>query len=45
MNNPDHIYMRGYGKGKIRIQDPGWKKFGSGMDKLRIRDGKHTAST
>jgi hypothetical protein len=33
----------GYGMGKIRIQDPGWKnsdpgwkKFGFGMEKLRI---------
>ncbi len=30
---------------KIRIRDgknsdPGWKKFGSGMEKIRIRDGK-----
>ncbi len=21
--------------------DPGWKKFGSGMEKIRIRDGKN----
>ncbi len=24
----------------MRIRDPGWKKFGSGMEKIRIRD-KH----
>ncbi len=24
----------------MRIWDPGWKKFGSGMKKSRIRDGK-----
>jgi hypothetical protein len=24
----------------MRIRDPGWKKFGSGMEKIRIRDGK-----
>jgi hypothetical protein len=22
--------------------DPGWKKFGSGMEKIRIRDGKYS---
>jgi hypothetical protein len=24
------------------IMDPGWKKFGSGMAKIRIRDGKNS---
>jgi hypothetical protein len=27
------------------IQDPGWKKFGSGMEKIRIRDGKKSSSS
>jgi hypothetical protein len=27
---------------KIRIRDPGWKKFGSGMEKIQIRDGKNS---
>ena len=27
---------------KIRIQDSGWEKFGSGMEKIRIRDGKNS---
>jgi hypothetical protein len=27
----------------MRIRDPGWKKFGSGMKKIRIRD-KHPGS-
>jgi hypothetical protein len=31
MKNPDHI------SGMVRIRDPGWKKFGSG-----IRDGKNS---
>jgi hypothetical protein len=25
---------------KIRIRDPRWKNFGSGIEKIRIRDGK-----
>jgi hypothetical protein len=25
----------------MQIQDPGWKKFGSGMEKSRIRIGKN----
>jgi hypothetical protein len=24
----------------MRIRDPGWRQFGSGMEKSRIRDGK-----
>jgi hypothetical protein len=27
----------------MRIRDPGWEKFGSGMEKIRIRD-KHPGS-
>jgi hypothetical protein len=27
----------------MRIRDPGWKKFGSGIEKIRIRD-KHLGS-
>jgi hypothetical protein len=27
----------------MRIRDPGWKKYGSGMEKIRIRD-KHSES-
>jgi hypothetical protein len=26
----------------MRIRDPGWKKFGSGMEKIRIQDGKNS---
>jgi hypothetical protein len=45
MNNPDHNYESlkklvwvKYLKYLMWIQDPGWKKFGSGMEKSRIRD-------
>jgi hypothetical protein len=27
---------------KIRFRDPGWKKFGSRLEKIRIRDGKYS---
>jgi hypothetical protein len=27
---------------KFLDADPGWKKFGSGMEKIRIRDGKNS---
>jgi hypothetical protein len=26
----------------MRIRDPGWEKVGSGMGKIRIRDGKNS---
>jgi hypothetical protein len=29
--------------GTVRIRDPGWRQFGSGMEKSRIRD-KHSGS-
>jgi hypothetical protein len=46
MNNPDHIsesletifFGFKYLNSLIQIRDPGWKKFGSGMEKTRIRD-------
>jgi hypothetical protein len=45
MNNPDHIselrnHVLGfkYLNSLIQIRDPGWKKFGSGMEKTRIGD-------
>jgi hypothetical protein len=39
------MQIRGIRDGKIRIRNPGWKKFGSGsgMEKIRIRD-KHPGS-
>ncbi len=51
MNNPDHVseslrnYFLGlkYLNSLMRIRDPGWKIFGSGMEKIRIRD-KHPSS-
>jgi hypothetical protein len=48
MNNPDHIYesletIFGVKVQKFFDADPGWKKFGSGMEKIRIRD-KHPGS-
>ncbi len=41
MNNPNHISES---LNSLWIRDPGWKKFGSGMEKIRIRD-QHTGST
>jgi hypothetical protein len=43
MNNPDHIYERLKSIFWVKIlkffnADPGWKKFGSGMEKIHIRD-------
>jgi hypothetical protein len=41
MNNPDHISESLETILKILKffdADPGWKKFGSGMEKIRIRD-------
>ncbi len=45
MNHPDHIsesleliFWFKYLNSLLRIRDPGWKKFGSGMEKIRIRD-------
>jgi hypothetical protein len=48
MNNPDHNSesLKNYFWDKILKffdADPGWKKFGSGMGKSRIRD-KHPGS-
>jgi hypothetical protein len=48
MNNPDHISERLETIFSVKIlkfffADPGWKKFGSGMEKNRIRD-KHPGS-
>jgi hypothetical protein len=50
MNNPDHIsksletiFGLKYSNSFMRIQDPGWEKFGSGMEKTWIRD-KHPGS-
>jgi hypothetical protein len=51
MNNPDLTVFREiknyfsalkYLNSFIRIQDPGWKEFGSGMEKIRIRVGKNS---
>jgi hypothetical protein len=53
MNNPDHSFRERLetmfwvqillcGSGMDRTRDPGWKKFGSGMEKVRIRDGKNS---
>jgi hypothetical protein len=44
MNNPDHIsqelrnHFYGVRIPKFFDADPGWKNFGSGMGKIRIRD-------
>jgi hypothetical protein len=49
MNNPDYIsesletIFRLKYSNSLKDVDPGWKKFGSGMGKIRIRD-KHPAS-
>ncbi len=32
----------GYGIRDGKNSDPGWKKFGSGMEKIRIREGKNS---
>jgi hypothetical protein len=45
INKPDHIsesletifWVKKYLNSLMRIRDPGWKKFGSGMEKIRIR--------
>jgi hypothetical protein len=37
MNNPDHISYFWFKILKFFDADPGWKKFGSGMEKVRIR--------
>jgi hypothetical protein len=45
INNPGHIseslknYFLGYKKFKFSDVDPGWKILGSGMEKIRFRDG------
>jgi hypothetical protein len=49
MNNPDHISecLEKFVGVKILTffdADRGWKKFGSGMEKIRIRDGKNSES-
>jgi hypothetical protein len=43
MNNPDHIFESLDTNFWVKIlkffyADPGWKKFGSGIEKTRIRD-------
>jgi hypothetical protein len=50
MNNPDHnyesvetIFWVKILNSLMRIWDPGWEKFGSGMENIRIRD-KHPGS-
>jgi hypothetical protein len=48
MNNPNHISKSLETVFLVKILkffdgDPGWKKFGSGMEKIRIRD-KHPGS-
>jgi hypothetical protein len=52
MNNPDHIFFcletiffifRGVKILKFFDADPGWRQFGSGIEKSRIRD-KHPGS-
>jgi hypothetical protein len=48
MNNPDHISESLETVFRVKILkffyvDPGWKKFGSVMEKIRIR-GKHPGS-
>ena len=44
MNNPDHISesLKNFWVKMLKLfdEDPGWKQFGSGMEKSRIRD-KH----
>jgi hypothetical protein len=50
MNNPDHtsesletiflVKIRDINS-LMQIQDSGWKKFGSGIEKLRIQDKHH----
>jgi hypothetical protein len=45
MNNPDHIsesLETLFWGLKLFDSDPGWEKFGSGMEKIRIRDGKNS---
>jgi hypothetical protein len=49
MNNPDHvsesletIFGLKYLYSLMRIRDPGWKKFGSGIEQIRIREGKNS---
>jgi hypothetical protein len=47
MNNPDHISESLETIFWVKIvkffyADPGWIKFGSGMEKIRIRDGKNS---
>jgi hypothetical protein len=47
MNNPDHFFESRATIFWFKIlqfvdTDPGWKKFGSGMEKIRIRDGKNS---
>jgi hypothetical protein len=49
MNNPDHIsaecletvFGLKYLNSLRHIRDPGWNKLGSGIEKIRIRDGKN----
>jgi hypothetical protein len=53
MNNPDHTFksletILFFGGGGVKIlkffdEDPGWRQFGSGMEKSRMRD-KHPGS-
>jgi hypothetical protein len=54
LNNPDHIFLSletifllffglKYLNYLMRIRDPGWRQFGSGMEKSWIRD-KHPGS-
>jgi hypothetical protein len=50
MNKPDHIFESletifgsKYLNSLMQIRDPGWKKFESGKEKIRIRD-KHLGS-
>ncbi len=52
MNNPDHIsdsLETIFGlkclNSLMRIRDPRWKKFGSGMEKIRIRDNHSGSAT
>jgi hypothetical protein len=47
MNNPDHIFESLDTIFWVKIlkffdADPGWKKFGSGMEKIRTRNGKNS---
>jgi hypothetical protein len=49
MKNPDHIsecleavfFGLKYLNSLRQIRDPEWKELGSGMEKIRIRDGKN----